>query len=390
MILVSAFAAVGLAACHDDPEPTPPQKKALRTVLVYQVANNNLGTASYNEMDIAEMKAGAAQGKLPEGGRLLVYNAGPSKPPYLLDITANGIDTLKTYDQSVLSVQSERMLEVFDDVERFAPADDNAIILWSHGSGWLQDGMEDPNDTGVLPKSFGSEKGKTMNITTLANTLRQGPEWSFVYFDCCYMASVETLYELRHIAPVIVGSATELLVYGMPYDQNIPHFFAPTPDLVGAASTTFALYDAMTGSNRTCTMSVVNTDGLDKLAKATKAIYELADPHMPADYVPQRFMNKGITNCHYFDFRQYVGALCTDAAGAERFAGAAALLADFDAALADCVGYAAATPMLWNTVPLTFHCGMSTFILDTPEKANNKNYKTLSWYADVASALDFQ
>lgn len=386
LLSAAAFVATG---CSEKDEPEPPKEPGLRTVLVYQVANNNLGSSGYDRMDLAEMKEAALAGRIPENSHLLVYNAGYNRTPVLIELNKNGLDTLKEYSRDVYSVQSERMLEVLSDAQTLAgPTKEFGIVLWSHGSGWLQDGIADPADN-ISTKSFGSENGRTMNISTLANVLSKGPKLSFVYFDCCYMASVETLYQLRDVAPVIAASATELLVYGMPYDKNVQCFFAETPDIEQAARNTFELYDAQSGSDRTCTMSVTRTAGLDNLAKTTAAIYERAPQPYPADYTPQRFMNKGIVNCNYFDFGNYVEALCLDNAGEERFEGAKALLDDFHKALEGCVTYAAATPKLWNTVPLTYHCGLSTYILMNDAYHRNQNYYTLGWYADVASKLKF-
>lgn len=383
-IIACGFSCAG----GDAPMPPTPVKTVGRTVLVYQVANNNLGTARYNELDIDEMREGADAGKIGDGGRLLVYNAGPSATPLLLEIKEGAVDTLKTYSTDVISVESSRMLEVLSDMEEMAPASSYGLVLWSHGSGWLQDGIEDNED--AAPLSFGSEKSKTMNITTLQRVLESGSELCFLYFDCCYMASIETLYQLRHCAPVIAASATELLVYGMPYQNNIEHFFASEPDLVAAAKNTFALYDNMLFDNRTCTMSVVRTAALDRVATASNAIYAKANGNMPSSFTPQRFMNRGITSCMYFDFRHYMAALCLNSDGSERFAGATQALADLDDALDAAVIYAAATPMLWNAVPLTYHCGLSTYILSSQEQASTKNYCTLDWYRNYVTNLKFE
>lgn len=379
------FAALAVSSCIDDPEPGPePGSKpdpdpVRRTVLVYQVANNNLGSGGYDKDDLKEMLAGARAGALGTDGRLLVYNAGNAGDALLLEVTSDGLDTLKRYDPSVLSVSSSRMLEVMSDVETNAPARDYGLILWSHGSGWLQDGISD--DLTATTKSFGSDRGRTMNITTLAAVLEQGLPLSFIYFDCCYMASVETLYELRNAAPVIVGSATELQVEGMPYDKNLIHFFAEgDARLIDAAKETFDWYDDMVGIARTATMSVVSTAGLDELAAATAAIYAAADVPVPDGFEPQRFMNKGVSACTYFDFAQYVRSLTDDSS----------LLRRFDEALDACVLYAAATPMLWSAVPLKYHCGLSTYILRNRESISTKNYNTLQWYDDVASKLNLQ
>lgn len=387
LLLVGIFAA-GLGACGDPEEPTPPKAIANRTVLVYQVADNSLGRGNYDRMDIAEMVKGATNGKIKNNGRLLVYNSSPSADDILMEISKDGIDTIKTYSTPYYSVQSERMLEVFDDMQQFAPAMNYGLVLWSHGSGWLQNGIEDNID--AKPLSFGEEHGRSMNITTLAKVLDKGPTFSFLYFDCCYMGSVETLYELRKSSPVIVASATELPVYGMPYDQNLEHFFASgNADMISAAKNTYNYYNSLNGMSRTCTMCVINTSALEILATATRDIYSKCNPEWPEGYTPQRFMNYGISSCTYFDFENYVRALCFDMEGNERFDNAGELFTKFSDALSSVVTYAAATPKLWDTVPLTYHCGISTYILTSPVMAEKENYNTLSWYNDIVRSLQF-
>ena len=383
---LSLFFAFTLTSC--DPSHDEPVADSRRTVLVYQVANNNLGASDYDLADINEMKDGAALGQIPADCRLLVYNSRPKQEPCLLEIKNNRVDTLKIYSQDLLSVDSSRMLEVLGDMESMAHAGEYGLILWSHGSGWLQDGIADNNDGELVrPLSFGSESGKTMNITTLANTLAKGPKLSFLYFDCCYMASIETLYQLRYTAPVIVGSATELVSYGMPYHHNLECFFAKgEADLVGAAQNTFEYYNEQSGQYQTCTMSVVRTDALEALARATADIYKSCPASLPEGYTPQRFMSYGISPCYYFDFDNYVHALCFDG-DKERFDGAALLYAEFAKCLKSCVLYSAATPYLWNSVPLTYHCGMSTHIMSRTTDSTLKKYNTLAWYQDVAINL---
>lgn len=390
--LTSIIIALSLALPSCDPSedndslPVPGR----RTVLVYQVANNNLGSSGFDIDDINEMKRGASQGAIPADCRLLVYSSRPSGTPCLFEIKKDRSDTLMTYSTDVLSVDSRRMLQALSDMERFAPAGDYGLVLWSHGSGWLQDGIADSNDGELVkPLSFGSEGSArhTMNITTLANTLAKGPKLGFIYFDCCYMASVETLYQLRYAAPYIVGSATELLTAGMPYDRNLACFFAPgEADLTGAARNTFDLYNGQNGMSRTCTMSVVRTDALEALADATARIYEAADGSLPAGFVPQRFMSYGVVPCYYYDFAHYVKALCFDGE-TERFENAGELHKAFAEAMDKCVLYSAATPYLWNSVPLDHHCGMSTHIMNRESDSTLKKYSTLAWYQDVASSL---
>lgn len=390
--LVGLVAGLVLSATgcrRDEPEPPVPPQTVERTVLVYMVANNNLGAAGYDRADLEEMFTAARAGHTG-AGRLLVYHDGTTGQPVLIEIGKGArVDTLVRYDGAAYAVEIARMSRVFDDMERLAPAEEYGLVLWSHGTGWIQDGIaEDGGGRAIAPQSFGQDRGRTMNVTSLARALA-GRDFSFLYFDCCYMASVETLYELRYAVPLVAGSATELPVAGSRYDLNVASYFAPLKaDIVGAARKTYEHYNSLTGPSRTCTMSVVSTAGLDELAAATAAIYERSSRGLPEGYSPQRFSDTSVASCRYFDFRDYVAALCTDASGSERFAGAQAMLSRFDEALAACVEYAAATPKLWNTVALDRHCGLSTYILkNSADAASTKNYNSLAWYADVASLL---
>lgn len=380
--LTMTAAAVVFGSCDRTDEPDVQPKRFGRTVLVYMVANNNLGSSHMDYDDIYQMKKGASEGAI-SNGRLILYHAPYNADPVLVQVNEASVDTLLRYDRSQYSVSTERMSRVLEDVDRLAPAEDYGIVLWSHGTGWIHDGME---ETTVQPQSFGDDRGYKMNTSALASVLENSKlPISFIYNDCCYMMSIETLYELRNAVPVIAGSATEIPAAGMPYHQNLEFFFAtPAADLKSAAETTFNWYDIQDGSDRTCTMSVVETAGLERLAIAVQAIYQASEPGMPEDYSPQRFSYTSDANCRYFDLYDYVKALCgNDASKSELFK-------EFDSAFRNVVVYKANTPYLWNRVPLDRHNGISTFILSDATSSTIGNYNRLKWYADVASYIDFR
>ena len=384
--ILPVIAVFALASCHDNDGPKCPATPE-RTVLVYQVANNNLGNEGWDRADIDEMRQAAQAGDIG-CNHLLVYNSRRSGIT-LLEILPDRVDTVKIYDSSDLSVSSRRMKEVLADVRKLRPAQGYGLILWSHGTGWIQDGISDELD--APKRSFGSESnGQKMNVTTLARTL-EGENLEFLYFDCCFMGPVETLYELRDVAPVIVSSPSELPNPGMPYHLNVgPFFREKSADLVTAAKNTFEYYDAMTTKeDRTCTMTVTDQTKLEALAAATKAIYERATDLYPSDFVPQRYENGVLRQYKYFDFRQYVNALCLTASGEPRFDGAAQLAADFNRAFSDAIIYFGSTPMLWDSVSLANATGLTTNILRNADSAAIGNYNTLGWYTDVASSLKF-
>lgn len=369
---------LAVISCGDEPDPKPdPQPETTpRTVLVYMVANNSL--SGFDSYDLDEMMVAAEAGDLGDS-RLIVYHHGRGAIPQLKEITAEGIVVLKDYDTNDYSTSSRRMLQVISDMKSLAPADNYGLVLWSHGSGWLQDGIDENESNAPLslpetvrPLSFGQDGSRWMNVTTLASTL-EGAGFDYVYFDCCYMGGIEVMYQMRRVAPLIVASATELPARGMPYDLNLRFLMPANADVVAAATTTFGSYNSLSGDARTCTMSVINTAALDKLAGLTARIYS-AKESLPEDFVPQQFM---LRNCYLFDFEQYVEAKCSDAE----------LLAQWKSALAEAVVYENHTPRLWNTMEIKRHCGLSTNILYRPEDAGYKNYNQLDWWTDVASSL---
>jgi len=368
----AAMAATSCGSEHND-EPKPPTPaKTERTLLVYMVANNDLGSRGWDDADITEMRTAAATGGLGNG-RLLVMHQAPGGQCVLKEINSEGkTDTLRIYDSAEPSVSIRMMRNVFDDMRAYAPADDYGLVLWSHGTGWLEDGMTD-NGNKEIKRAFGLDGNKQMNVTALAKAL-DGQDFSFVYFDCCYMASVEVAYELRHATPAILASVTELPLGGMPYDENVPVLLAHTPNLAAAAANTFRYYDNMSGSGRTCTISVINTGALDRLAAATHEIYAAATP-LPEGYMPQAFERGG--TCRHYDLADYVEHIASDPEALDRW----------NKALDDAVSYAAATPMIFNTLTIRRHCGLSTYVAQTPDDMHSHGYDRLQWADEIASAL---
>lgn len=365
MIIVAAM----MVSCHSEPE-----LQSRRTVLVYMIATNSLGTGGFNADDIEEMLQAARNGGL-NGGRLLVYHTSYTQSPTLYEIKAEStgkavLTKLKGYSQDVPSVAAERMAEVIADTKSIAPADDYGLVMWSHGSGWLQDGMEG------LPsiRSFGQDINKTMNVTTLAEVLGND-SFSFIYFDCCYMGAVEVAYELRHAARYIVSSPSELPTPGMDYSVNVPCFFAQTPDLAQAAWNTYDFYNRQSNASmRTCTISVVDTRYMDDLADACREIMVKSTWPAVPDYNVQKYMSG---TCYHYDLRDYMQSICTDDRA----------LAAFDKVLADAIVFEAATERLWDRIEIKKHCGLSAYMIRKQSNLTAKNYNTLSWYADVVSHM---
>ena len=377
-IIACCAVACAVSSCHND-EPGDPVSDTSRTVLVYIVATNNLGSSGFDSADILEMEQAIKAGDLA-GGRWLVYRAAADgSAPTLTEYTVDGNSILKTYEPGALSVTAARMNEVFDDMKSMAPSDTYGLVLWSHASGWQQDGLADNFDK-VRPLSYGSDFGKKMNVTTLASVL-EGRGFDYVYFDCCYMSTVEVAYELRHAVKYVVASPSELPTPGTRYDLNMRHLVDGSESaLIKAAANTFEHYNSLPSAiDRTCPRGVIRTHRLDELAAATAAIYDLTPLPHPGENVTNyrsRYSRQGKS----IDFGEYVSALA--AAGKLD----AALVNRFNKAIDAVVPYKAATEMIWDEYPVYSTSGLATYVFNNPDDYDVNGYPSLQWAADVVGS----
>ncbi len=371
-LIVFCLPVLGLTGCKDDPEPV---KTNPRTVLVYMAANNSLGTGGYDSKDINEMKQAVTENPdVFNGGRLIIFYAPTDGSQVLYELMpgTGELKELKRYEADKYVVSADRMTEVMNDTKNIAEADSYGLILWSHALGWTQDGRQE------IRRVWGVDRGQTMNITTLESVLsKQSFDW--IYFDCCYMGSVEVLYQLRNVTSRIVASASEIPVDGMPYTKNLPLFFKATPDLKAAAQNTFEYYDNLSGSDRTCTIAVYNLAGMDKLAEATRPIYEASSKVLPGS-----FYNLALSldvKPLFYDFGVYIKGMVEENGISED------LFNKWNAAYQEVVEFEGATPYLWNRIPLERFTGMSTYIPRDSNDMTYRNYNTLGWYETVAKYL---
>ena len=359
---------VTLSSCSDSDEPKQDAEQT-RTVLVYMVSHNNL--SSYALADIGEMQEAALEGHIGTS-RLIVYRHPYGGDPSLYEILYDGsIKLLKTYDSARPSISSLRLEEVIADTKVAAPADKYGIIFWGHGSGYVQDG--------ITPKSYGGESisgtSYWMNVTDMAEALGQ-KQFDWIYFDCCFMAGVEVAYELRSAADYIIASATELPADGMPYQLTLRHLMPLNSDLQAAVNSTFDYYNSFTGSKRTCTMSLIKTEALDHLAQSMRNVLTRTDG-LPSSSSPQPFQTPGDHRRYgwsYYDLLDYASALLPGDTEIAR-------------AINEAVPLSLATPMLWNEIPITNHCGLSTLIIENADDPDldKFNYRQLAWWRDVVS-----
>ena len=380
--IITSLITLVLVGCggHDGPEQPA---GVSRTVLVYMAAANSLGHGSYSSRrwdieDIREMTSAVQAGALDEGGRLLVYHAGSGMVPELKEITRDGVVTLRRYEGEGSPVSVAVMRGVLDDMRTVASADEYGLVLWSHASGWMIDNGKSPEGRswGVDESEGKGSKAKEMAIPDLARAL-DDQHLLFIYFDCCFMGNIESLYEVKDAARYVVASPTETPLAGMPYEENVPCFFSKVPDLRQVAKNTFDYYDAKSGSDRSIAISLYDMSKIDAVAAAYKNV--LAVNKVPADGYSQQQYGYGRTyGNRFYDFAHYVKSLTDDSS----------LLGSFDRAMSDFVLYTDNTPSMWGGEINLIHCnGVSSYIITGTDDyvASTKGYYDLRWWNDVVS-----
>lgn len=365
-ILISLLSLLAFTACEkDDTEPT----HATRTVLVYMAGNNSLDR--FIDNNIENMKKGA-NGNL-NGGNLLAYVASRDDVPrlYWFKQEAGSIQqiTVQTYDQTQNSASTETLTEVLNTIQRDFPADDYGLVLWSHGTAWL------PSDQENYLRSFGEDRSRFIEINDLATAL-SNYHFSFLAFDACYMGSMETAYALRKSADYFIGSPTEILATGFPYDVMIQPMFTPQPDVNKIAS---KFYDYYNATQPYATISVLETAKLDNLASACRAIFKDKTNEdlfaVPAQNL--QLMEHLTYNYHaLYDMDDYVSRLATE----DQYA-------TFQQAMSEAILYKATTPMSYYQTggpkAINKFSGLSIYVPQEALAKLNEWYKSLEWYKAV-------
>ena len=362
-----------LTSCSD--EPNEPAQPARRTILVYMIATNSLGSNNRDKQDLEEIDQAVTNGAL-NGCRLLVYRtANDDQVPTLFEIKLNKgkvvHETLLTYgNANGVSVTPERMRQVVFDMKAEAPANEYGLVLWSHGTGWARSITTKPL-TSTL-KDFGEDNGATMTLTDLAQGIPSGVfEW--IYADVCYMACVEVAYELRNHCHYFVGYTTEIPSQGMPYDQTLPLLCKDQADLTGACRATYNYYNAMTGQTRTFSGAVVDCSQMDALADVCHRIQQQGI-ELKTTTGLQCY---NINSSHFFyDFLQYYQAICPEEMQTE-------LLNIYNNVVIDKMS----TPTIFNRILIDqeHFSGLSTYIKGTSPGVNETYYYNLAW----ATAIGF-
>lgn len=315
---------------------------ASRTVLLYMPGRDLI---TFYKENIAKIQE-AITAEIPGDGRMLVcYQPRQHATAEMLELrydpstgTCESIP-LTTYEDFNAG-RPEDVQQVFTDAAAYAPAERYGLIIGCHGKAWI------PASSGVLPRSvrpggptdvwtpvsgalptrsFG-DTGHELDIAELAAILEVIPlRFDYLVFDDCFMASIETLYDLRTAVDYVVASPCEIMAAGFPYDRIIPHLFDEEADLRTQLNEIcrefwyFYQYDwdTISGNEQSGCISLAVMSELDALAAEMRRVSSAAKQDF--ERAELQYYKGGNTKLFY-DLGQFVALSCGDAGVADAFA----------------------------------------------------------------------
>lgn len=337
-----------------------------QTVVVFMPwsgTQSNQGLYSYFLQNLDSIES-AIKTKGSMSGRVLVFLSTSANESSLYEITYENKEiqhtTLQTYTGNLYTT-SEGITQILNDVQSNAFALNYAMIIGCHGCGWtFKDDWESyPYRSKINPVSFTtapsmaksakataqypttrfygsvSDNNYATDIPVLAQGIKgAGIKMQYILFDDCYMANVETAYELKDVTNYLIGSTSEVLSIGMPYQTMWSSLATATPayqTAVTAFNTFYSNYRYPYG-----TLSAIDCRKLDRLAEQMRMINQnntLAD-----SLVDSLQVLDGFHEPLFYDMGDYVAHLCKNVD----------ILNDFNATLTQVIKASAHTDSIYS------------------------------------------
>lgn len=408
-----------LCACDDNnsdtlpAEPSPfPTEAGRRTVLIYCVAQNDLGAlnswgSSNWTKDSLELVAG--KHFINERDRLLVY-VDDAFNPRLYRIQANANPQLVYrwgYDAN--SSNPATLHDVLARVKERFPAQEYGLTMWSHADGWIPSSN---TNYSMSPLSFGIDVGEggnilknssadgklgaQMNIPDMANAIKQsGLHFKYIFFDACLMQCIESGYELREVTDYVVASPISIASNGAYYTHMLERgLFSENPCDIAQTYYEDVSSDELQKEydDFGIVISALKTSELNPLAQVLREALQDVDfkasPNLTGAHAYHVYSTYYWYRPHYYDMRSALRTLLP----AQRFE-------EVDKALSKAVPFFAATQRYWVApsyiYPAQYHhldatecCGVSMFFPQQIYTQNasrceygdhNESYLLTSW-----------
>lgn len=285
-LLFVTLIAITFVGCEkDSPTVTYQYESTTRTLFVYMPWTGST-TSSYGSLteyfdtNIASMRNAINTNGGLKGTDVIVYKANSASKAVMFRMKYN--ITLKKCELDTLNINAgyntvtkENLTSLLNQVSSYSNTGSYSILVGCHGSGWTPRGSEFASDNYYAKpsRSFGGS-GIDMQYDlsdlsyAIANSVMKKVE--FVSFDDCYMANVETAYELRDVTNYLVASTSEVMGEGFPYETLFKYMLG-TPDYNNICLSFYNFY--INYSSPYGTLAAIRCgDAIKQMASVMKAI----------------------------------------------------------------------------------------------------------------------
>lgn len=281
--------------------------------------------------------------------------------------------------------------DMLADVERLAPAQHYGIIIGCHGKAWvpadqgalrysarMSQELEElwtPAPGALVTRSFG-DTAYSIDITDFAAAVAaQNYRTEYLLFDACFMANIETLYDLRGCTDYVIAAPCEIMGEGFPYERAMPWFFTDggkAYDLtkVCEAFWNFYTHEATTKSGCISLAVMAEMEGM-------KQIMRRINSAPIKSYAEELQSYEGMSSHIFYDLGHWVELVCNDVG----------LKDEFKTQLDKAFPKAARlnTPEFYSAYnsrmnPVTYYSGVS---FSAPSNKYVEENKQTSWYRDT-------
>lgn len=331
--------ATQLACCNDKPAPEPePETRNAKTIIAYFYGTS---LSYYFSTNLQMMEKAVTEGALGNNSRLILYHQKSTNIAEVREIRYDAesgkavvdvIDTFSLEEPLNASSYGENMKMLMD----YAPADDYSVIFLGHSTAWLPKNTDSPvlraygmqsefvpsfeKMPGAAITRHIGERNVNLDIEELAEGLAStGVKFNCLYFDVCFMASLEAVYELRNIADYVIASPCEIMGAGSPYDTILKPLF--NDDYERVCNEYFAFYNNYFYPSG-C-LSVIDCSKLEAVADVVKRMNATAAADGFDIFNVQPYEGRtspGNSPGHWFyDAEDYYNQICSNKALVDEF-----------------------------------------------------------------------
>ena len=302
------------------------KKNNHRTVIIYMEANNNLSQWAHTNLN--DLLVNASDVNMEDGRLLLFLNTATSKRLYEIEPYKSnkggyrGDTVLLEQYQFATALEKNAMREVLQDAMQAAPADEYALILWSHSTGWLPEDIEIKESSYIraagapempMTKNFGMDGRKSISYLDIARAV-EGLGLDMMMIDACFGTCVEALYDLRNVCDYVVASPIEILGAGYPYADLMQHLFDQDVDIEGLGRRVCASYmdyyrqyEFHGIAYPYGAISLIDMSKIEALAQATQSVMQVCQDVRVEHEQVQALENRDYSI--YYDFYHYIRLL---------------------------------------------------------------------------------